>query len=411
MTVAEIRAALARLETAGKRLRERSAAERLVAVGRVLDAWSDPTSAVRCRLLEQHPAASGLSRPTVAAGLELGLAGWDAAALERLVARELGPPGIRDTLRLEGVSAVVHGGVIPMPSLVDALAPLVLASPVLAKPALRDPVTPRLVAESLAALAPELAGCLELADVRRGDEAALAALLGTARVLVTGSDEAVAAIRRRLAPGSRLLAHGHKLSVAVLGAEPGTDLAEAAERLAVDVALWDQLGCLSPVACFVLGGRARTEAFASALAGALAGRERAWPRGELAAAEAARVASERAEAELRAAAGAGVALHAGPGLAFTVVAEPDAALRPAPLHRFVRVHPVPDPGALADALAPLAPHLAGVALQAAGREAETLRGLARRLGATRIEPFGRLQAAPLDWARDGLGPLAALMDG
>jgi hypothetical protein len=34
----------------------------------------------------------------------------------------------------------------------------------------------------------------------------------------------------------------------------------------------------------------------------------------------------------------------------------------------------------------------------------------RALGATRAAPFGRLQAPPLHWCRDGLGVLASLLD-
>jgi len=280
----------------------------------------------------------------------------------------------------------------------------VLGSPVLCKPAARDPVTPRLVAESVFALAPELGDAVAVADVRRGDEAALDALLDVPRVVVTGSDEAVAAVATRIAKRgaeTKLVAHGHKCSVAALGA--GADLGEAAARLAVDVSLWDQLGCLSPIACWALGGAARARDFAAALDRALAAREAETPRGEVAPDAAARIASERSEAELRAAAHGDVVLHA--GAAWTVVAEADFTLRPAPLHRFVRVHPVAGEAELRAALAPLAGRVAGLAH--AGLAAPER--LANALGATRTAPFGEIQAPPLDWDRDGLGVLHSLL--
>jgi len=390
---------LAALARAEKALHGLSQGERVAAVGRVLDAWSDPGSAVRRRLLDEHPRASGLSRANVAAGVELALAGWGRAALEHLVAAEAA-----GAAPLAGTTSVVHGGVLPMPTLLDALAPLVLGSPVLAKPAARDPVTPRLVAASVAELAPELGDGLAIADIRRDDEAALTAILAAPRVAVTGSDEAVAAVRARLAPGAKLVAHGHKLSLAILG--EGVPLENAAAQLSVDVSLWDQLGCLSPVACWAVGDAARARAFAEALARALEAREAIAPLGEVDTAAAARIASERSEAELRAAAGGEVALHAGEG--FTVVAEADAAPRAAPLHRFVRVHPLAEASELAQALAPLGPHVAGLAY--AGLDDAQALTLAQSIGASRAAPFGELQAPPLDWARDGLGVLASLLD-
>jgi len=410
----EIGRTLEGLRTAGRALRRRPAAEVLRVVGGVLDAWSDPGSDARRALAALHPPASGLSPETVEAGLDLALAGWDADALRELVACELGSVEALQGACGPSVVAMVHGGVIPMPTLLDLLLPLLLRSPVLSKPAARDPVTPRLVMESLAEADPELAACVALADFRRDDAAALAALCDADRVVVTGSDTAVDAVAARVPP-ERLVAHGHGLSVAVLGSD-AEDLDEAAQRLAVDVALWDQLGCLSPIAVYVLDAGdavprvrpavrrtrgARVDAFAAALAEALGRRERDWPRGEIDPASAAQVAAERAAAEMRAAAGAPVALHAGPGTSWTVVREADAAPRPAPLHRFVRVHPVPDLAALDDALAPLARHLTGVATWGLGDGATDLETRLRALGASRVAPFGTLQAPPLAWRRGG----------
>jgi len=392
-----VRARRAALSAAEMRLHELTQGERVAAIGRVLDAWSDAASPLRRRLLDEHPRASGLSPANLAAGLELALATWDGAALERLVAAEAA-----GAAPLTGITGVVHGGVLPMPTLLDALAPLVLGSPVLAKPTARDPVTPRLVAASVAELAPELGDCIAVADVRRGDAAALTAILAARRVVVTGGDQAVAAVATRLPPGTALIPHGHKLSVAILGAS--TTLEDAAARLAIDVSLWDQLGCLSPVACWVVGGPARARAFARALADALEAREAVAPRGEVDAAAEAWIAAERSEAELRAAAGREIGLHA--GRAWTVVAEAEAAPRPAPLHRFVRVHPIGEAADLPRVLAPLRPHLAGLAH--AGLDLDAACALARAIGATRAAPFGELQAPPLDWARDGLGVLASL---
>jgi len=104
-------------------------------------------------------------------------------------------------------------------------------------------------------------------------------------------------------------------------------------------------------------------------------------------------------------------LRVGDSLAWALVRESDARLRPAPLHRFVRVHPVADPNALLAAIQPLSRHLAGVALAGFGAaETEIARALCAA-GASRVCPPGQLQAPPLDWRREGRGVLAPLLQG
>jgi hypothetical protein len=116
---------------------------------------------------------------------------------------------------------------------------------------------------------------------------------------------------------------------------------------------------------------------------------------------------------MRRAAGAKVTLRGDDSLRFTVILEDESGLRPAPLHRFVRVHPTRDRDELYDAVRPLSQHLAGVALAGFGsRRDDVVRELAQ-LGASRICPPGRLQTPPLGWHHDNqplLLPLARIAD-
>jgi hypothetical protein len=182
-------------------------------------------------------------------------------------------------------------------------------------------------------------------------------------------------------------------------------LSDAAVRLALDISLWDQLGCLSPLAVFVedaAGGR--SELLAASLADALAQTQQRLPRGEIAPASAAAIAHERDEARMRAAAGQGVVVHASADTSWTAVLEADARWRPAPLHRFVRIHPVDSREALLEALAPLHRHLACVGLEGfAEAGPEIARTLCER-GASRVCRFGEMQSPPLGWER-GNSPL------
>jgi hypothetical protein len=406
---------MAELREAGQKLRRRPARETLALLAQVLEGWRDAASPWRRELVARLPAATGIHPATLREGLDRGLASWSGEALQALVRDELGGPEALDTGAPQMASgfpqsAVLLAGSIPMPSLLALLAPLVLRSPLLAKSASRDPVTPGLVARSVAETDPELGACLTVLDFPGRDAVQMDALLQADCVVASGSDETLAQVAARVAPPRRLVAYGHRVSVAVLdGGATRAALADVAARAALDVCLWDQLGCLSPIALYVVGGDAAApDRTADAVAEALALAEARWPRGEIDTGSAAAVERERAEAELRAAAGRRVAVHASSGTRWTVVREEDARLRPAPLHRFLRVLPVRGPGELLDALRPLEPYLAGVALEGfGGRSAALARELADR-GASRICPFGALQAPPLDWRRDGRGVLLPL---
>jgi hypothetical protein len=411
VTPEAVRARLGALREAGARLRARPPREVLALLARALDAWSDPASAWRRELLAKLPAATGFAAETVQRGLERALAGWNGDALRRLAARELGDA--RGAHAGFETCAVVLAGSIPMPTLKAILAPLALGTPVLAKPASRDPVTAELVARSLAELDADLGACVELAPLSRTDTAALDALLAADCAVVYGDDATLGTLSAR-SSARRFVAHGHRLSLAVLGpeAQRGDTLRDAAAGVAEDVALWDQLGCLSPIALYAVGADgAAADRVAGALAAALDDAARRWPRGAVEPAAAALFASERAAAELRAAAGTGAAVHADPAGAWCVVREVDARLRAAPLHRFVRVHPVEDLQALGAALAPLRRHLAGVALAGFGAaDSRVSRELAEG-GASLVCAPGSLQAPPLTWESEGRGVLTSLAHG
>jgi hypothetical protein len=303
-----------------------------------------------------------------------------------------------------------------MPTLHGLLAPLVLGSGVVAKPSGHDPATAPLAAAALADVDAELGACVEVAAFPGADAEAAEALLAADCVVATGSDATLAALAPRVAPPRRFVGRGHRFSVAAIGPDAlaGRALAEAAGALALDVALWDQLGCLSPVSLHVVGAGPRVpEAVADALVDAFEAAEARWPRGRVTPAAAAALAHERAEAELRAAVAGARPPHAGCGSRFTLAFEPEPRLRTAPGHRFLRVHAAPDTAAFLDALAPASAHLAGVGLAGFGAETGALAEALARLGASRVCALGTLQAPPLAWCHDNQGvvlPLARLCD-
>ena len=421
MTPREIREQLAQLREAGAKLRRRPAREVHAALARVFDLFASPDSKWRRRLEQELPGATGFGFENVREGLARGLARFRGEHFLQLVRAELGDPerldGAPRTL-LSGfeTTAVVLAGSIPQPSLLALLAPLALRSPVLAKPASRDPVTAPLLAGALAEVDEGLGRCLAIASFGSSDEDCLGALLEADCVTATGSDASIAALAARLQPPRRFIPSGHRLSLAVLGPDAlrGAALEQAAGRIALDAALWDQQGCQSPLAVYaVAGDREAPDRLADALAAALASLELRIPRGAQETAGAAAFRQECEGAELRAAADPAVRLLGGPEKRWAVVRETDAAPRPAPLQRFLRVHPVENAERLLVALRPYAPHLSGVALAGFGAGQDGLARSLAELGASRLCPPGELQSPPLAWRQEGrplLLPLARFTD-
>src|SRR5690606_27565927 len=129
------------------------------------------------------------------------------------------------------------------------------------------------------------------------------------------------------------IGHGHRVSFGVVAREIVADpaaAAAAAARLAEDIAVWDQRGCLSPQLCAVEGDRTAATAFGQALRAALERLAARWPPARATTAERLAVRRLRDAAEWRALGGGGGALFtvAGDELAGTVVVEPEPIFAP-----------------------------------------------------------------------------------
>ena len=359
------------------------------ALAETFERWRAPHSAERARLAREH----GVFSPEVVdRGVRLALQAWTAESLTALRARELSDP-----CWVPPVTAVWLAGSIPTAAFSALALPLLAGSSVYAKPASADPVSARLFAASLGETDPAVGAALRVGtDAKALDDADA--------VVAHGSDATIAALRARV--GARpFVGYGHKVSLAVIG--PSIDPLVAGRRLALDVALWDGRGCLSPAwALAVDSPRGRAAEVARALAGAFEELEDDLPRGALDPAEA----SELVELRARAAVRDGTRLEMAAGSStWTVALESSDARPPAGVFRFLSVVPVADVESVAGFCAPLAPHLSCVGHAGLAGERSRLAALAASAGASRLCPLGRMQTPPLDWNHDGLPPLRSLV--
>lgn len=248
----------------------------------------------------------------------------------------------------------------------------------------------------LAKLPPELASLVEVRHDWRDDWNAPAA------AVVFGGAGAIRHFRSRLEPGTRIIEHGPKLSIAVIFDEAGPT---AAEAVCADILRFEQRGCLSVQAVYVAAPHARS--FAQDLAHAMTAHRARFPRPDpLTLSEAGAIANLRELLRFRQANGDDIALYESPNsTAWTVVYDGDPTLQPGPLNGFVRVHPLP-PVLNGQALGSESREISSVALHP--MDAATLAKL-DALAPPRICALGQAQDPGLFWDHDGRPPLADLV--
>jgi acyl-CoA reductase LuxC len=383
---------LARVDTAAH-ARARIAARPL---GETIDALV--AAAARWRedreLAAALPATTGLSSPVIAAGIGFAAEAIDAGAMTALAERAWGPGAARRA-RTDAPALVAQVVASNVPAL--ALPAIVLGclagAAVLVKSGRDDALSALAFRRALDVVDPELAATVVAAYWPGGDAAREEPVFARAdRVVVTGGDTALAALTGRL--GRSVVAHGPRSSVAIVGREASRDA--SVDALALDVAMYDQRGCLSPHAVYVEGdGRA----FARRLGGALDAIAEHLPHGSPRTDERAALRLLVAEAEWA----PGVEMTRGRG--GTVIYEEAAVFRPTPGLRTVRVHPVE----AADRVAALLPPATIESVGIAGLDGRALAAGLRDRGVSRICPVGRMQRPRLTWPRGQHAPLGVLL--
>lgn len=228
---------------------------------------------------------------------------------------------------------------------------------------------------------------LGVVAVNRAHEHAWELVAEADAVLGFGGDEAMTALQARLPPATPRSLHGHRLSLAVVAG----DDAATAKALALDLALYDGQGCMSPAAIFCLGDAVRLgERLGDALY-ELSGR---LPRGE---------ATPGLGPERRRRVGLARALgQLWEGEDWLVTVTPARTFSPLSHARLAALHPVEDLHALSTL-----PRLPWSTLGTDLRDDEAAR-VAEALGVPRVCRLGQMQRPRFGRPHDGVNVEATL---
>lgn len=406
-------------------LADRPIAAILRPIERVIARHLDPRDRKRRALAQALLESGSYAPPMVERALDDAFEPLARGGLRRWIASELGsvsaldrPVPTREGVLRRAVGPEwmfqVYAGNVPAVPVWPMLTALVLKSALLAKTSSQEPVLAPHLARAIAEEDEALGRCLAVVWWKGGTaELDRAALAEAPAVLAFGGEAAITSLARQGRPDARAVFHGPKVSLAYLGrgALSRANLAGAARRLALDVSLYDQQGCLSPHAVYAERGGAVTPVdLAAALGEALQDSARALPRREPAPAEAAAVQLYRTQARFDAAmlgfppqppglapsgppppAAENRVLASESGTRWTVVCESGARFQPGPTHRTIRVHAIAGPEEFERAIAPSVRFVEALALEETNPRRENLAARFAALGIPRIAAFGALQ--------------------
>ncbi len=392
--------------------------------------WRNVHYPLRKMALDASPSATGFGRVTLETGLDTFFRRFVPDEFHALIEQDLGRRERLD--QFCGTECEVHGkrsamasgpgllahiaaGNLPVPAFMSLVLGLLTRSAQFIKCSSGRSLLPRLFAHSIYQVDAKVGACLEVAEWPGGDHTLETALFEAADgVTATGSDRTLASVALRVPERKRFLGYGQQVSFAYItrhAAASGVAARQIAEKLATDVAAWNQFGCLSPHVIYLESGSGIiAEQFGELLQSAMSRLEESNPRGELRPEEAAEIMLRRSCYAVRAANLPDTRCWGSlDSTAWTIVYEGDPAFHLSCLNRFVYLKVVKDLDEVFRNAAAFQGMVSTVGLAANHSESTALAAKLARWGVKRVCPPGRMQDPPLAWRHDGRPALGDLI--
>lgn len=221
-------------------------------------------------------------------------------------------------------------------------------------------------------------------------------------LVVWGGEQAVKAYRDDLPARTRFIVFGPKISLGLVtqGGLESFGAAEVANRLASELAIWDQNACTAPQVCFA-EGKETALALAEALSHALAIKQKEIPAGPVDTNTAVEIQKLRSVAEIEEARGLGKVYESERGVDWTVIVDEKLTVESSPLHRTIRILAAPTLDAIFQEVESVRGYLQTVGVAAAPRELNPLATELSRRGAVRILELGLMAGGEIEDPHDG----------
>jgi len=395
------------VQTSLQALRERAArelyrADRVIAgvraaASRLLHASTQLARDLRAQLQTE----TGLSLPMIEWGLTTSLTSLLNAPLPKLV-RALPPQPVPG----EVIGVVLAGNVFSAGMRAVSL-PLLAGAHVAVKAASAESAWVRAFWQALCEADEDVGARLRVLSFSRDDAAAARALCSQVDVLsIYGDDTTVAELSEWAAPDCRVIPHGHGISAAFVSREQlktSTTALRTAEALALDVAAYEQRGCLSPQFVYVeSGAEVSPQTFAQLLSDlALPKIARLLP----AATPTLEQRAARMQWQAAAAVRGDVYAHEHHAVSFEAGHSP----RPSPGGRLVSVHACAGVSKLGRLLAPFEQHLKCVGVAGSNELRAVAAEQVSHVSSAYVTRLGEMQTPAFDVMADGRPAFAGLV--
>jgi hypothetical protein len=215
-------------------------------LGRVTDRWLDANDPLRKEAILALQVSTGFTRSMIEQAIK---AAFQELTEDKILAYLAAEPGFAQRQSVPTPVLHILAGNVFTAWLPGAVTTLLLGADCLLKPSMHERVFAPLWKRSLEQVDPVLAERVTI--VPWSD-----ALLENARAVVAyGSDETLETLQAKIAPGTRFIGYGHKISIGVIFKEALASEAVPAliETLGQDIRPFDLEGCLSPRILYVEG--------------------------------------------------------------------------------------------------------------------------------------------------------------
>lgn len=399
LLASDIASAAARLRAAQSIVHDPSRAAEVLSRAAAL--WRDRNYPRRRDAIAEIARQAGYSIALLDESLDALLKPFSHAALSSLAAR-VSSSGRVDLPKLLGF---IMAGNVAGAGIHEIAIGLVAGASMLVKTSSTEPVFFDQFARTLADLDREVAARIAVFNWSRAREDLRAAMAASCdRMVAYGDDATIEAFRNQPA----VIGFGSRVSGAVVaqGVLAAERIDGAAEALARDVLLFEQLGCLSLHHVFVVSSSPGAACdFAARIATALERLGDSMPPAKIPLGDAAEILGLRERARWRRIAGESIELFEGPRLEWTVVFEPesvgDNSFKVSPGFRTVHVTGVRDENQVCASFAAASPRIEAVAVAADDAETRRISAMLSALGVSYVAALGEMQSPPLLWRHGG----------
>ncbi|GAB3066752.1 acyl-CoA reductase [Virgibacillus ainsalahensis] len=394
-------------------LKDLKIAEVIDIVDTAVQKWLDPDYHLRKFAEKWLPVVTGYDSEMIRLELKRFLRTFRKKELLRFILEEFDDPTVLDDFRPRkkggfskafGPNLILHffSGNVPGLPVWNLVMGLLVKSGQLGKTSSSEPLMPVLFAQSLAEVDTNLARALAILPWKGGEyELEQPAIAEAEAVVAYGSSESVENIRDRVPAHKRFLSYGHKISFAMIGQESLTAdrYKETAHRLAEDVSVYDQQGCLSPQSIYVEeGGVVSPREFAQLLAKEMDHYNDKKPRAIISDEEALAIRSLRSQYEFQ----TENAVYSCPNdTSWTVIYHPEPEFEASPLNRAVHIFRCTRLEEIPSILLPYRQYLQTVGVTVGPRRLFQLSERLGEVGVNRICSVGKMSQAPSGWHHDG----------